>query len=315
MKILVVATGDIALPLWDWLVRQDVSILGLVTQPDKPQGRKMVITPPTIKLRAIAAGIRVFQPESLRKKKVIDELVMLEPDLIVVMAYGQMLPTRFIESGRLGCVNLHASLLPKYRGAACIPAAIWNGDDVTGVTLMHVVKEMDAGDIITQISIPISPTDTGGSLHDALAQLAPRVLADAIQDLAAGTAKRFPQDPHLVSHVGKINRDHGRIDWCKPAIEIERLLRAMDPWPSTFTQCANGQRIKIFPAQNLRSGNLPAGETMILDDQFCVGTGRDLLVLGDVQPEGGKRMPALAFARGLRDSCGFVSSSPDARSY
>jgi methionyl-tRNA formyltransferase len=307
MKLLVAATGDIALPLWDWLMGQEHQVIGLLTQPDKPQGRKMIVTPPVIKERAIAAGIPVMQPESLRKKVVIDEFVALAPDLIIVMAYGQMLPTRFIESGRLGCVNLHASLLPKYRGAACIPAAIGNGDHETGVTLMHVVKEMDAGDMITRLAIPIAAEDTGGSLHDKLALLAPLVLEQAMASLLFGGAKREPQELADVSHVGKITREHGRIDWTRSALEIERLIRAMDPWPGTYSQTCFGQRLKIFPFCRVVEGNLPPGELAVLDGELCVGTGQGVLSLGELQPEGGKRMPAMAYARGMRDGTSLVS--------
>jgi methionyl-tRNA formyltransferase len=307
MKLLVAATGDIALPLWDWLVGQNFSVIGLLTQPDKPQGRKMILTPPTIKERAIAAGVPVMQPESLRKKSVIDELVALDPDMIVVMAYGQMLPTRLIASGRLGCVNLHASLLPKYRGAACIPAAIWNGDKETGVTLMHMVKEMDAGDIIARISIPILDDDTGGNLHDKLAQVAPLVLEQAMPSLLSGSAERTAQDLEQVSHVGKITREHGRIDWKHSATEIERLIRAMDPWPGTYSQTNYGQRVKIFPACRVHDGQLPQGVLATINGGLCVGTGQGLLSLAEVQPEGGKRMSAIAYARGMRDGTSLVS--------
>lgn len=306
MKLLVAATGDIALPLWDWLMGQEHPVIGLLTQPDKPQGRKMIVTPPAIKERAIAAGIPVMQPESLRKRAVIDGLVALEADLIIVMAYGQMLPTRFIESGRLGCVNLHASLLPKYRGAACIPAAIWNGDTETGVTLMHVVKEMDAGDIINRLKIPIATDDTGGSLHDKLAMLAPSVLEQAMTSLLFGGAKREPQELACVSHVGKITRDHGRIDWTRSALEIERLIRAMDPWPGTYSQTCFGQRLKIFPFCRVLDGDQPPGALAIMDGALCVGTGQGVLRLAEIQPEGGKRMCAMAYARGMRDGTSLV---------
>jgi methionyl-tRNA formyltransferase len=171
---------------------------------------------------------------------------------------------------------------------------------------MHVVKEMDAGDIITRLTIPIAAEDTGGSLHDKLAMLAPSVLEQAMTSLLFGGAKREPQELACVSHVGKITRDHGRIDWTRSALEIERLIRAMDPWPGTYSQTCFGQRLKIFPFCRVLDGDQPPGALAIMDGALCVGTGQGVLRLAEIQPEGGKRMCAMAYARGMRDGTSLV---------
>jgi methionyl-tRNA formyltransferase len=307
MRVVFVATGDIALPTWDWLVRSQCEIVALVTQPDKPAGRKMQLTPPTIKLRALDAGIPVMQPESLRKKSAIDAVAALSPDLIVVMAYGQILTERFLAIPPLGCINLHASLLPKYRGAACIQAAIDEGDEASGITVMHMVRELDAGDMILQKTTAIRAEETGGTLHDVLAELAPEALAQVIQMLGAGQAPCRAQDPSVVSYVGKLAREDGRLSWLSSAVALERRIRAYDPWPGTFALMAQGQRVKIFPPVTVVEGHeLKAGTCEVHNDQVIVGCGEGALALTDVQAEGGKRMRAMDFARGQRESIRFV---------
>lgn len=308
MRVVFVATGDIALPTWDWLAQSSCQIVALVTQPDKPAGRKMQLTPPTIKLRAIAAGIPVLQPESLRKKSAIDAVAALSPDLIVVMAYGQILTERFLAIPPLGCINLHASLLPKYRGAACIQAAIDEGNECTGVTVMHMVRELDAGDIILQKTVPIREQETGGSLHDALAALAPAAMAEVLEMFAAGRSPRQAQDAVLVSYVGKLTRDDGRLSWNSSACAVERRIRAYDPWPGTYTTMVQGLRVKVFPPVKVVEGiEIDAGTTEIHDHQLLVGCAEGALALSDIQIEGGKRMRAMDFARGHRSSIRFLA--------
>ena len=306
VKVVFVATGDIALPSWEWLLRSGCEVLALVTQPDKPAGRRMVLTPPEIKLRALAAGIPVMQPENLRRKSAIDAVAALSPDLIVVMAYGQILTERFLAIPRVACINLHGSLLPKYRGASCIQAAIAAGDEETGITVMHMVRELDAGDIILKKSLALDEQSTAGQVHDALAELAAEALAEAVAQFADGTATRTPQDADQSSYVGKMLREDGRIDWSLPANQLEKIIRAYDPWPGTFTMLENGQRLKLFPfAQVIDDDSLGVGQTLAVDDGLLVGCGSQALLLGDVQSEGGKRMNSLAYARGLRGSVTF----------
>lgn len=307
MRVVFVATGDIALPTWDWLMVSGLEVVALVTQPDKPQGRRMEMTPPAIKLRALAAGIPVMQPESLRKKSAIDAVAALQPDLIVVMAYGQILTERFLAIAPLGCINLHASILPKYRGASCIQAALDQGDTETGITVMHMARELDAGDVILQKKLAIRENETGGTLHDALAALAPSALSDAVVQLRSGTAQRAPQDIEAASYVGKLLREDGLLDWQSSAILLEQRIRAYDPWPGTYAVMASGTRVKIFPPTRVVSDiNSEPGLGQVCDNELLIGCGTHALALSLVQAEGGKRVGAMDFARGQRGEIRFV---------
>jgi len=302
MRIVFMATGEIAVPTLQRLIEAGRAPVALVTQPDRPVGRhQSEALPPPVKPLALAAGLPVFQP--VHADDAVPGLAMLEPDVIVVMAYGQILKRPVLELPRLAIINLHASLLPKYRGAACIQAAIDSGDAETGVTAIHVVRKLDAGDIITARSIPIQDDDTGATLHDKLAALAPDVAIDALAMLADGSAPRLPQDDSLVTCVGKLAREDGEIDWLQPAAAIARRIRAYDPWPGTFSTFHHRTRIKrlkIFPFADVLEDDpdLGPGELRPADGMLVVGCGSGALLLGEVQPEGGRRMCALEFARG-----------------
>jgi methionyl-tRNA formyltransferase len=301
MRLVFMATGDIALPAFRHLLEQGPRPLALVTQPDKPVGRHQILTPPAIKTAALAAGIPVLQPE--RSGDAADELAAMSPDVIVVMAYGQILRREILELPAIAIINLHASLLPKYRGAACIQAAIDAGDAESGITSLHVVRELDAGDIILAHSIPLAPDETGGSLHDRLADLAPLVLAGTLDRIADGTAPRIPQDPALVSYVSKLERDAGRLDWSMPAMALERRIRAYDPWPGTFTMAqvaGKPQRLKILPPAHAVDCDMTPGSLLITEGKLIVGCGRGALQLANVQPEGSKAMSAADYLRGRK---------------
>ncbi len=301
MRLVFIATGDIALPSFRRLLDAGPRPLALVTQPDKPAGRHQTLTPPRIKSEAIAVGIPVMQPEKIGH--IAAELAALEPDLLVVMAYGQILRENILSLPRVAIINLHASLLPKYRGAACIQAAIDAGDAETGITAMHVVRELDAGDIILAKSIPIAPDETGGSLHDKLAALAADVLMETVPALAASQAPRVPQDPALVSHIPKLGRDDGRIDWSMDAIAIERRIRAYDPWPGTFAtaiEAGKPRRLKLFPGAVVHPRSLETGRIDATGDRMLVGCGAGCLEVTSVQPEGGRRMSAAEYLRGRK---------------
>ena len=301
MRLIYIATGDIALPAFRCLLENGPRPLALVTQPDKPVGRHQTLTPPAIKTEALAAGIPVYQPEKIGDAT--DELAALNPEILVVMAYGQILRKDILTLASKAIINLHASLLPKYRGAACIQAAIDAGDAESGITAMHVVRELDAGDIILTKSIPLAADETGGTLHDRLALLAADVLAETLAKLTDGTAPRIPQDPALVSYIPKLDRDHGRIDWNMPAAAIERRIRAYEPWPGTYTTAIEGgkeKRLKILPPTILTDLTLAPGEISTREGKLIVGCGEKALELTTVQPDGGKRMPAADYLRGRK---------------
>jgi methionyl-tRNA formyltransferase len=300
MRVVFIATGDIALPAFRHLLARGPRPLALVTQPDKPAGRRQTLTPPRIKTEALAAGIPVLQP--LRAGDCAPELAALAPDVIVVMAYGQILRENLLTLPRLAIINLHASLLPRHRGAACIQAAIDADDPATGITSMHVVRELDAGDIILAQPVTIEPDETGGTLHDKLAEVAAAVLEETLQKLADGSATRTPQDPALVTYVPKLEREDGRIDWTLPAAAIERRIRAYDPWPGTFTTVATADgapaRLKIFPPATVLPDGPPPGTVHADAGRLIVGCGDGALELHSLQPEGGRRMDAAGYLRG-----------------
>jgi methionyl-tRNA formyltransferase len=301
MRLVYIATGDIALPSFRDLLKHGPRPLALVTQPDKPVGRHQALTPPAIKTEALAAGIPVYQPEKIGDAA--GELATLDPEIIVVMAYGQILRENVLSLASKAIINLHASLLPKYRGAACIQAAIDAGDAESGITTLHVVKKLDAGDIILAKSIAIAPDETGGSLHDRLAELAAEVLSETLERIADGSAPRIPQDDALSSYIPKLERDDGRIDWTRPAAAIERRIRAYSPWPGTFTCATEGgkaKRLKIYPPATVVDTQLAPGEIFSQGDKLIVGCGSGALELCSVQPDSGKRMAAADYLRGRK---------------
>jgi len=301
MRVVFMATGDIAIPSLQRLIGfPGIEVVAVYTQPDRPFGRKLEMHPPEIKKVALAAGIPVFQPERLADA--MTELRALRPDLIVVMAYGQILRRAVLTLPPLGCLNLHASLLPRHRGASPIQAAIRAGDTESGITVMHIAPALDSGDIILVKSIPIRPDETGGTLHDRLAELAPEALGDALEQIIAGTATRVRQDDALATYLGKLTREDGAIDWSRSSTEIERWIRAFDPWPGTHTEW-QGQKLKLFPPVQLSEGSGRPGEILEAEgDRLTVACGSGALTLGEVQVEGRKRLDIRAFLAGQRDA-------------
>lgn len=300
-RIVFMGTGDIAIPAFSSLLEND--LVALVTQPDKPVGRKQVLTPPAIKTLAQQHDIPVLQPERARDKAFLAELAAFQPDLIVVMAYGQILSQALLDIPTVACINLHASLLPRFRGAACIQAAIDSGDSHTGITVMHVVKALDAGDIILKKATAIGVRETGGELHDRLADLAPEALADALQQLKDGSATRTLQNENEVSYIPKLMREHGEIEWSQPATSLERRIRAYDPWPGTSTSFTDkkgrARRLKIFPQVTVSNASGQPGEVKITDDGgLLVCCGQGALQIEEVQPDGSRRMSVEDFLKG-----------------
>jgi methionyl-tRNA formyltransferase len=310
MRVVYMGTGDIGLPALRALIaRPGCEVVAVVTQPDRPAGRGNRLRAPAIKTMAAAAGIPVLQPAKMRAPEAIAELAAFAPDVIVVMAYGQILPRAVLDLPRLACLNLHASLLPRHRGAAPIQAAIASGDVETGITVMHMAEGLDTGDILLLRSLPIHAEETGGSLHDRLAEQAPEALAAALDLLAAGAAPRTPQDEALATYAGRLTRDDGRIDWARPAIEIERLVRAMNPWPAASAEiplAAGGHaRLKIFAAA-LEPAEAAAPGTVLAADAagIRVAAADGAITLAEVQGEGGRRMPAGEWLRGHAPAIG-----------
>lgn len=301
MKLAFIATGDIALPTFLHLIANGPRPCLLITQPDKPVGRShSELLPPEIKTLALAHGIPVWQPE--RIVEIADALTDLRPDVIVVMAYGQIIGKAVRKAAKKAIINLHASLLPKYRGASCIQSAIAHGDSVTGITIMRVIRELDAGDIISAQRIPIGKSETAGELHDRLAALGPAALAEALGILAANPKAGVPQNESEVTHAPKLLREHGRLDFSQPAPDLERLIRAYHPWPGTFTEVTvkgKKKRLKIFPPVAITPYLMPPGKLAIHEGQLLIGCGDGCLALSQVQPEGSKPMPATAFANSL----------------
>jgi len=308
MRIVFMGTGEIALPTLRWLLdhegRGGDELVAVYTQPDKPIGRKQVLTPPEIKVIAGTRGIPVCQPERLRgDAAALGEFAAFSPDLAVVMAYGQILPRAVIAAPTLACVNLHASLLPRHRGAAPIQAAIREGDAETGITLMYVVPKLDAGDMILKRTLPVHPDDTGGTLHDRLAELGPEVIAAGLSLFRSGMPLAEPQDETLVTHTGKLGREDGEIDWKSTAADLERLIRAYDPWPGTTTDWSTGderRKLKVHPfAIPVEGADAAPGTVLESASRLVVQCGEGALELrGDLQLEGRRRLPVAEFLRG-----------------
>jgi len=298
MRILFIGTGDIGMPTLQALLKSEHEIVGVVTQPDKPVGRAQTIEPPPIKKALTATKIRVLQPERIKDRQAIEEIHALTPDVIVVMAYGQILPSDILEVPKITCLNLHASLLPRWRGAAPIQAAIAAGDRKTGITVMYMNEGLDTGDILLQCAIDIEPTDTGGSLHDRLAKVAPETLLESLELLENGRAPRIPQHDALATYASKLKREDGKIDWTNPADAIERKIRAFDPWPGAFMKY-DGQNLMIFSATILALRGTP-GEILQSEKELVIAAGEGALSLGQVQLEGKRRMTAAEFLRGHR---------------
>jgi len=301
MRIVFIGTGEIGVPTLRALQKSEHELGRVVTQPDKPVGREQKITAPPIKKALIAGGpnagpAQTLQPARIKDREAIDQIRALAPEVIVVMAYGQILPRAVLEIPKIACLNLHASLLPRWRGAAPIQAAIAGGDREAGITVMYMDEGLDTGDILLQRKIDISPSETGATLHDRLAQIAPEALLESLRLLAAGNAPRIPQDQALATYAPKLNREAGRLNWNESVEAIERKIRAYNPWPGAFTEFS-GRNLKIFAASIVDLRGKP-GEILRKDRELVVATSDRALSLTDVQLEGKRRMSAAEFLRG-----------------
>jgi methionyl-tRNA formyltransferase len=312
MRIVFIGTGEIGVPTLRALLDSEHEVVAVVTQPDKPVGRERRIEPPPIKKEITrnggfqtavgrsAAGkpplLEVLQPVKIKDPQPIEAIRGITPDLIVVIAYGQILPRDVLEIPRVACLNLHASLLPRWRGAAPVQAAIAAGDCETGITVMYMDEGLDTGDILLQRNLEILPNDTGRSLHDRLAQIAPETLLESLRLLAAGNAPRIPQANARATYAPKLKREHGQIAWSESAEAIERKIRAYNPWPGAFMK-VDRQNLKVFSA-SVVDLNGQSGEILRRDKDLIVATGKGALSLAEVQLEGKRRMSAGEFLRG-----------------
>lgn len=278
----------------------DIDVIAAVTQPDRPVGRKKVITPSPVKAMAVAHEIPVYQPEKLSGSPELDTLMALDADLIVTAAYGQFLPKKFLESTPFGAVNVHASLLPKYRGGAPIHYAIMNGDAETGVTIMRMVSKMDAGDILSQRAIPIEATDDVASMFDKLSVVGADLLLETLPAIFDGTVTETPQDEARVTFSPNITREQEQIDWNKTAVMVDCFIRGLRPWPTSFT-VLEGERVKIWQATPLSESTTRTPGTLWADHhRLLVACGEGtVLQVTEIQPAGKAKMSAEAFLNGF----------------
>ena len=303
MRVVFIGSGEIGLPALQWLAREE-ELLAVAAQPDKPAGRKMTLTPPPTKVFALEHGIPVLQPRRMRDPEAVAELAAFKPEVIVVMAYGQILPKAVLEIPTLACLNLHASLLPKYRGAAPIQAALEAGERETGMAVMWMDEGLDTGDVLLMHSIPIRRRETGGSLHDRLALLAPQALADGLARLKAGDAPRIPQENAAATYAAKLSRESGVIDWAASSGAIDRRVRAMNPWPAASTTLPGlpgqtSRKLKIFTVIQERRTSGEPGVVLRADRRgILVGAGEGAILLREIQLEGKRRMSAGDFLLG-----------------
>lgn len=301
MRIVFMGTPDFAVGSLQALCESGKhEILAVVTQPDRPKGRgnKLLQTP--VKEYALAQGLTVYQPQKVKTPEFVELLHELQPELIVVAAFGQFLSKEILELPKYGCINVHASLLPKYRGAAPIQYAIIKGEKESGVTIMQMDIGMDTGAMLDKVVVPIEENTTMGELHDALREQGAALLLEVIDKIAAGTAVAEPQDNEQATYATLLDRSMEHIDWSKTAQEVHNLIRGFNPAPSTFTKLPNGKSLKIWGSKMTDKNSNAAAGTVIVTGKhsFFVACGEGVLEITEVQPESKKRMPAQVFLNG-----------------
>ncbi len=274
-------------------------VVGVVTRPDRPSGRGRQLKSPPVKTLALQLGLPIIQPEKLRAPEAMNQLRLWAPDVIVVAAFGQILRPEVLALPSFGCVNVHASLLPRWRGAAPVQAALLAGDAETGVTLMQMDPGVDTGALIAQRAVPIEAGDTGGSLTGKLSQLGADLLVEALPRYLSGESRPQPQDESKATFAPSLKKEDGRLDFTRPPDELARRVRALNPWPGAFVQW-NGVQLKIHRAHT-EAGDAPAGKRLVHRGQAAVGAGGGLLILDEVQPAGKRPMSGKAFLAGTRD--------------
>ena len=310
MKIVYMGTPDFAVNPLHALAEAGYEVAGVITQPDKPKGRGKTMLPTPVKEEAMKHGFPVYQPVKVRDPEFLQVLEKLDPDIIVVAAFGQIIPKSILELPKYGCINIHASLLPKYRGAAPIQQAVIDGEKESGVTIMRMGTGLDTGDMISKIVVPIAKDETGGTLFDKLAEAGAKLLVETLPHIFDGTAvyEKQPEESPT-PYAGMITKQMGLINFGKSAAELERLVRGLNPWPSAFTFW-NGKTLKVWESFVVKSEEAGAEKsepgTVVKTDKkgIYVACGEDVLVLSQVQLEGKKRMDADAFLRGCHIETG-----------
>ncbi len=305
MRIVFMGTPGFAVPSLKALIESEDEVAALVAQPDKPKGRGLKASPPPTKIIAEEHGIPVLQPSKIRTEEFLNELGNISPDLICVAAYGKILPKTILDLPRFGCINVHASLLPKYRGAAPINWAIARGETVTGITIMQMDEGMDTGDILLRREVPIDPDDTGETLSGKLSVIGARLLIETIAELKKGTLRPVKQDDSLATYAPMLKKEDGRIDWMRPAEEIRSLIRGMLPWPGAYTYL-RGKLLKIYRAAVSEGEGKPGEAVGTGQGVLRVVTGAGALDILELQIEGGRRLDSRAFLAGRKIEPGTV---------
>ncbi|WP_409174574.1 methionyl-tRNA formyltransferase [Brevibacillus fortis] len=303
-RILFMGTPDFAVSSLTAVLEAGYNVIGVVTQPDRPVGRKQVLTPPPVKEAALRHGLLVLQPEKIKAEEALEEVLALEPDLIITAAYGQILPKKLLDAPKYGCINVHASLLPKYRGGAPIHKSIVEGEPETGVTIMYMVEALDAGDMLSKVVVPIEERDTVGSLHDKLAAAGSELLIATVPPLLAGELVAEQQDHSAATFAPNIKRTDEKIDWSRSAEQIYNQVRGLNPWPVAFTTC-EGKIWKLWWVEKmpaLGEGKEPGTIIAREEDGIVVACGSGAVKITELQPEGKKRMSVLDFLRGAGSS-------------
>jgi len=296
MRIVFMGSAELAVPSLRALIDcGNDEVVGVVSQPDRPAGRKRKLTPCPLKAFAESCGLKIMTPDRVGDPESLRTLEALRPDLFVVVAYGQYIPSKIIQLARHEAINIHPSLLPKYRGAAPIQWAVLNGDEETGVSIIYLAKKMDAGDILRQERQPIGPDDTSAVLHDRLANLGAELLLKTIEDIREGRVCRTVQDEAQAMEISKLSKEDGKIDWSMSAETIRNRIRAFNPWPGSYCTLPDGDVLKVWKAGTEAGEGVPG---TLLDDRLLVATGSHAVRLLEVQPAGRKRMPADAFLNG-----------------
>lgn len=307
MKVVYMGTPEFAVYALESIVEAGHEVLAVVTQPDKAKGRSKALVPTPVKAKAMEYNIPVYQPEKLRQEENVKLIEDINPDVIVVAAYGQILPESILNIPQYGCVNIHASLLPKYRGAAPIEWSIIDGQQVTGVTTMYMEKGLDTGDMLEKVEVAIEADDTGETLHDKLAVEGAKLILSTLDKLEAGTATRTKQNHEESCYAAMLSKDMGNIDFSKSAVEIERLIRGLNPWPCAFTKI-DGKGVKIFKAQvcEVPEGAKPGEIVDVTKKTFTIACGNGGLIIKNLQPEGKKPMDTVSYLNGNKISVGMI---------